>query len=248
MGIAGRTQGMVGALCAVALLNPPQEADRSGEAQLKEMVLSVGRARSVHIAVSRSRIEDGNTLPEEAVFWIDFVEPGRFRILNNGVFGDSELWVCDSKKLMRDRLEGDTVEVGDAPRSFLAAGSPLQVGQGLPLVCALLDGEAGYASLVAKAGPVKAASAGASTVFSFPVAGGGQAQVEALKQGSEWHVVSTEFVNEAQSGGGGFRGRQGTLRDMVVEWGPLREKTPWVATPPPGTTAVPFGQGRRFGG
>lgn len=241
---------MLAALGAALLAIPIQDADRSGEAELREMVGAVGRASAVRIAISRRRVEEGITYPEDSSFWVDYVQPGVFKILNNGVFGDGELWVSDGKKIMRDRMEGNTVEIGDAPASFLAPRSPLQLAQGMPLVCALLDGEPGYGALVAKTGPVTSSREGSVVSFSFPVAGGGKARVVARKENGGWKVLATEFENEVQPGGGAFRGRTGLLRDTVVGWEQLAGKgrPVFLAVAPAGTTAVAFGTGRRFGG
>ncbi|MGE0000924.1 MAG: hypothetical protein AB7F50_09785 [Fimbriimonadaceae bacterium] len=241
---------MLAALGAALLGLSIQDADRSGEAELREMVSAVGRARAVRIAISRRRVEEGFAYPEDATFWVDYVQPGVFKILNNGVFGDGELWVSDGKKIMRDRMEESTVEIGDAPASFLAPGSPLQLSQGMPLACALLDGEPGYGTLVAKTGPVTVSREGSVVSFSFLVAGGGKALVEARKENGGWTLHATEFENEAQPGGGAFRGRTGILRDAVVGWEPFSGKGRPVfqAVAPAGTTAVAFGTGRRFSG
>lgn len=241
---------MVLALGAFLLSLPLQDPDRSGEPALRELFQAMGSVRSVHIAISRSRIEGGNTLPEDAVIWLDYAEPGVFRLLNNGSFGDGELWTSDGKRIMRDPLDGPTVETGKAAASFLAPGNPLQLSRGMPLVCALLDGEAGMNGLVSKNAAVTAVVAGGRTRFEFGVAGGGSAVVEARKDGSKWAVLATEFVNAQQPGGGAFRGRQGALRDTVVAWkSPARGgKGAFVVTVPPGTTEVPFSDRRGFGG
>lgn len=219
---------MLAATLAASLAVQEDPGRLALEAALRESA----KARPVFVRVSRSRAADTGPLPEEAVFDLDYSGPGVFRVYQMGVFGDGQLFVSDGRRMLRDPLEGDTVYLSPAPKSFASVQGPGSVRSGMPLVFALLEGEAALGTLLAKDGKVESRPEGKAARFSFPLEGGGTAAV-VVEAG---RLLRTELAGANQ---GGFRNRAGTLLDEVVAWSRSRlPKSAYSATPPPGAQVV----------
>src|SRR2546421_3803032 len=85
---------------------PATQPDRSGEPALRQLLTDMGKLRRVEIIVNKSaRSNRSGIMQPDRIVTLDYDSPVRFRIMETGSFGDSNMYVSDGKVLMADPLD-----------------------------------------------------------------------------------------------------------------------------------------------